>query len=240
MNLQLLNIDGKTILPIVLYGDNRAGRENKVLQYNHKVMAEKFGLPMNYLKMPFPGVSHGQCMNWIINQTIDSIKPDFYWFNDIDCIILKKQTVDIFFNLVKDKMGIAGHCQQSNHKKNKITNSTIHCFPSQAFLWFSSEWYNKIGRPNMDHYSDESDDFGGDTAELLAYKTKESGGIVSVIYPSHVIDPFSPVDSGLFFGRGNTFGNNLLYHQMRGDLEISEDEFINICKKVLAGEFESN
>ena len=35
MNLQLLNIDGKTILPIVLYGDNRAGRENKVLQYNH-------------------------------------------------------------------------------------------------------------------------------------------------------------------------------------------------------------
>ncbi len=236
--MNLLEINNEKILPIILYGDNRAGKDNAILDYHKKVMYEYFNLSLNYVICPFPVVSHGWCMDKIIEQTIDTLKPDHYWFCDIDCIILKKETIPLFYSLVSHRMGIAGHCQQSGHKKNKITNSVIHCFPSQAFLWFSTDWYKKTGSPSMDHYSEETDDFGGDTAELFAYKTKEAGGIVSIIYPSHVIDPFSPVDSGLFFGRGNTFGDNLLYHQMRGDLEISEGEFISKCEQVLNGEFE--
>jgi len=234
--MNLLKIENETICPIVLYGVNRSG---KVTQYHKKVMVDYFSLPINYIECPFPQVSHGWCMNQIINRTIDTLPFDYYWFLDNDAIILKKECIDLFYSLVKNKQGIASHIQNSNHKKIKGQNHTIHPYCSQAFLWFSKQIYNELDRPCMDHWSDGSDDSGGDTAERLTIECKKRGKIVSILYPSHVIYPHSPIDAGLLFGRGNTFGNNLLYHQMRSDMPESENEFIQKCEEVLDGKYQN-
>lgn len=233
MELKLINHNNETILAITLWGSYR---NTEIIKWHKKVMVDKFGLDINYIEAPFPNISHGYCMNQIIGATIDSIKPDYYWFLDSDCIILKKETFNIFYDLVKHKKGIAGHVQQSNHKKNRITESLIHPYASQAFLWFPSELYNKLNRPCMDHWSEGSDEYGGDTAERLSYETKKAGGIVSLIYPSNVYLKNSNIDSGLMFGLGNTF-SDLIYHSMQQDNPKSQELFIEKCKSVLNGDF---
>lgn len=238
MNINFLTINNEKICPVTLYGANRSA---KVTEYHKKVMVEKFEIPVNYVECPFPGVSHGQMMNYLTNKIIDEIGDvDYFAFIDNDCIILKNQVIDIMYGLINHKLGIASHAQISWHKKNKITNSYLHPYASQAFLWFPVELFNKLGRPNLDHYSDnfDSEEYGGDTSELLSYATKNSGYIVSLLYPKSSISPENLLDSGSKFGRGNIFGPDLIYHQMRSDCPESELEFIKMCQEVLNGKFE--
>ncbi len=231
--MNLININNETILPIVLYGANR---NTSVLTYQKRVMVEKFNLPINYIECPFPMVSHGQMMNSVIRETIDSIKPDYYWFIDMDCIILKKECVNIMYDIVKNKRTIFGVGQQSNHKKNKITNSFIHPYVSQAFTCFSSKIYNDSNRPCLDHWSEDLEEFGGDTAERLTYEVEKHGGIVSLIWPSNVFLKNSPINH-LMFGMGNTY-SDLVYHAMQQDNPKSQELFIEKCQEVLDGKYE--
>lgn len=229
MELKLIEKNGEKILAICLHGANR---NPELLEWHKKVMVDKFGLAINYIEAPFPGVSHGQMMNYVISQTIDSIKPDYYWFIDNDCIILKKECIDIMYDLVKRKSGIAGHVQNSNHKKNKVSNSVIHPYVSQAFIWFPAELYKKLGSPCMDHWSEGTNEYGGDTAERLTLAAKKAGGIISLIYPSNVVLPNSPLDADLIFGMGNTF-SDIIFHSMQQNNPEASKLFVQKCKEVL-------
>jgi len=197
-------------------------------------MVDYFKFNINYIQCPFPAMSHGWCMNQILRETIDSLKPDYYFFLDSDAIFLKKEAMDIMYDFVKNKRTLFGITQQSNHKKNNITNSKIHAYVSQACVCFPSKIYNELNRPCMDHWSDGSDEFGGDTAERLTYEAKKKGYLISMIYPSNVYLKNSNLDSGLMFGMGNTY-SDLVYHVMQQDNPISKDLFIEECKKVING-----
>lgn len=232
--MNLITINNETILPIVLYGKNRS---TGVLEYHKKVMVEKFGFPMNYIEAPFPMVSHGTCANQMVLSTIDTIKPTYYWLCDFDSIFLKKYTFNIMYDTVKFKNAIWGQATQSNHKKGP--NQMIpHAYASQGCLCFPTELYDKLGRPNLDHYSEQTEEFGGDTCELLTYAAKENGYIVSLVYPSHSIVSNSELDNGCIFGRGNTYGIDLMYHQMQNDSPLSAGEFIAKCQEVLDRKYE--
>ena len=228
MNLNLFQKNNETILPIVLFGGNR---DEQIVQYHKKVMVDYFKIPFNYIECPFPSVSHGFCMNQIINRTIDSIKPDYYWFCDNDSIILKEEALDIMYDFVKNKYTIAGQIWQSNHKKGP--NGMIpHPYISQAFIWFSTSLFNKLGRPDCDHWVERSD-----TAEEITYKAKENGYIVAGLYPSHSVDPNTDLDNGCRYGLGNTYGSDLMYHASQQNNPKSKDLFIEKCQEVLNGKF---
>lgn len=228
MQIKHLNINGETVLPIVLYGENRS---NSVLQYHQKVMEGYFGLPINYIKCPFPSFSHGFCMNQIINSTIDSVKPDYYWFLDNDAIILKDECISIMYNMVKNKMTVAGQIWQSNHKKGP--NGMIpHPYISQAFIWFSRELFNKLGRPDCDHFIPRSD-----TAEEITYKAKEMGYCIAGFYPSHCEEANTDLDNGCRYGLGNTYGPDLMYHCSQAPHPKHESLFIAKCEEVLSGKY---
>lgn len=234
MQYNLLTINNETVLPITLFGGNR---DSEILEYHKKVMVGKFLIPVNYINCPFPSVSHGYCVNHIIKETITSIKPDYYWFIDNDSIILRKEYINIMYDTVKYKNAIISQATQSNHKLGP-DNFLSHAYASQAFVAFSRELYENLGRPCMDHWSEKSHEFGGDTCERLTYAAKKAGYIVSLIYPSYSIDPNTKLDNGMRFGRGNYYGPNLTYHQMQNNYPNSTNEFIDVCKRVLDGKFE--
>lgn len=228
MNLQLTHYNNETILPITLYGTHR---NLEIIKWHKQVMVNYFGININYIEAPFPNVSHGYCMNQIISSTIDTIKPDYYWFLDSDAIILKKEAFELMYDLSKNKMTLFSHAWQSNHKKGP--NGMIpHPYASQACLFLSSEFYTRLGRPDCDHWIERSD-----TAEEITYKAKEQGYIVSLIYPSHVYEPNTDLDNGCRFGLGNTYGPDLFYHSSQQDNPKSHELFIDKCKKVLEGKY---
>ena len=228
MNLQIFTKNNETILPIVLFGENR---DNEIVKYHKKVMVDFFNIPFNYIQCPFPAASHGYCMNEIINKTIDSIKPDYYWFCDNDSILLKEESIDIMYNFIKNKYTVAGQIWQSNHKKGP--NGMIsHPYISQAFILFSRILFDKLGRPDCDHWIERSD-----TAEEITYKAKEHGYIIAGVYPSHSYEANTDLDNGCKYGIGNTYGPNLMYHASQQNVPRSKDLFINKCMEVLNGKF---
>lgn len=228
MDFKLYSINNETILPIVLFGENRP---MEILEYHKKVMVDFFKIPFNYISCPFPYVSHGTCMNQIIKFTIDSIKPDYYWFCDNDAIILKKECVDIMYDMVKNKMTLAGQIWQSNHKKGP--NGMIpHPYVSQAFMWLSRELYNNLGRPTCDDTVDRSD-----TAEEITYFAKQKGYFIAGCYPSDSVIKNVDLDNGCQYGLSNTYGIDLMYHASQQDNPESKILFINKCNEVLDGKF---
>lgn len=228
MNFKTFNINNETILPVVLFGENR---DVEITNYHKKVMFDYFGIPFNYVSCPFPYVSHGLCMNEVISLTIDSLKPDYYWFCDNDAIILKKECIDIMYDMVKNKMTLAGQIWQSNHKKGP--NGMIpHPYISQAFMWLSRDLYNNLGRPTCDDKIERSD-----TAEEITYFAKEKGYFIAGCYPSHSVIKNVDLDNGFKYGLSNTYGPNLMYHASQQDNPESKNLFIEKCKEVLNGKF---
>ena len=232
MNLQTFSINGETILPITLFGRNRSG---KVLEYHKKVMVNYFGLNINYIECPFPGVSHGQMLDIVIQNSIDTIKPTFFWTLDNDALILKKECINIMYDLVKNKMTLAGQMWQSNHLKGP--NGQIpHPYISQAFAWFSRELYDGLNRPSLNHYED-SPGFGGDTMEKLTYKAKQNGYCIAGFYPSYSFEANTDLDNGCKYGLSNIYGPHLSYHCSQANHEKHEDLFVKMDNRVLNGEF---
>jgi len=229
MKLQTIDKNGEKIAVIVLFGKNRSPN---VLFWQQRVMVDYFGFAINYFECAFPNLSHGECMNAILKQSLDTPDaPDYYLFVDNDAIFLKKECLDLIYDMVKNKMTIFGHAWQSNHKKGP--NGMIpHAYASQATLCFSKSLYNALGRPDCDHWIERSD-----TSEELTYRAKELGYIVALVYPSHSVEPNTDLDNGCRFGLGNTYGPNLMYHVSQQNNPKSAELFVEKCKDVIDGKF---
>lgn len=231
VNLQYVQINGETILPITLYGNNRS---QEVTNWHRRVMVDYLNIPINYLECPFPGVSHGDMMNRWINATMDnpSTRPTYYLWLDNDAIFLKHGVLELVYSMVVNKITVYGQAWQSNHKYGP-NGSIPHAYASQACLMYPTELYEKLGRPDMDHWLSRSD-----TAEELTYHAKLKGYQVALIYPSHSEVADTPLDNGCRYGLGNTYGPNLMYHVSQQSNPCSEPLFIEKCKEVIAGKYE--
>lgn len=211
--MNLITINNETILTFCPYGRNRS---NEMLDL-HKKVYEKFNISINRIEFPFPGMSHGQSIDIFINQTIDTIKPDYYLFTEIDCIPLRSDIIEYCYNIVKNKQTLFGLSHQSNHKKSPIGEFT-HPYASPAFCMFSTELYEKLNRPTADHFIDRSD-----TIEEYTYKCEELGYSVCLAWPTEVKQQRSLV-GWRPFGGGMTY-SNLCYHQSSNDLPESLELF---------------
>lgn len=229
-NLQMISINGETILPVTLYGANRSA---EVTSWHKKVMVDYLGIPVNYIECPFPSVSHGYCMNEVIRQTIDhpTARPTYYLFMDNDAIFMRKGVLEMVYNTVYNKVTLFGHAWSSQHKLKPRGGN--HPYASQATICFASSLYDACGRPDMDHHNPRSD-----TAEELTYEVEEKGYILSLIYPSMCSEGGSPLSQTAQYGRGNIYGPNLMFHQSRADLPDHADSFIHVAQNVTRGFFE--
>lgn len=231
-NLQMVSINGETILPITLYGTNRS---QEVTNWHKKVMVDYLGIPINYIEAPFHlGASHGQVMNEIVRRlTVGAAEPTYYLWLDNDALFLRHGVLEMIYNIVYNKITLFGHGWNAQHK-NKPRGGN-HPYASQATLCYASSLYDACGRPNLDHHNPRSD-----TAEELTFEVEERGFILSLIYPSAFVRGGSPLSQTAEYGMGNIYGPNLMYHCSRADLPDHESMFIDMCKRVVAGEFEIN
>ncbi len=225
----------ETVLIVTLHGSNR---HPEVLEWHRRVMAEHFGWMINYIECPFPAVSHGMCMNQLLAQTVDGPSaPDYYFFIDNDCVALRVEALALAYQQVRDRMTVWGQSWQSNHKSGP--NGLIpHPYASQACLMFPRSIYLALGRPDMDHWVPRSD-----TAEELTYAAKTAGYNVSLLYPSHSVLKDTPLDNGMGYGMGNTYGpltRPLWCHVSQTANPRHVEVFTETCKMVIAGAFEGD
>ncbi len=232
----LTSSDGRveTLLIVTLYGGNR---HPEVLEW-HRRVTQHLGLAVNYIECPFPHVSHGACVNQTLMQTVDLPKPpDYYMLLDMDCVPLRREALGVAYQQVHDGLTVWGHSWQSNHKPGP--NGMIpHPYASQACLMFPRSIYLALGRPDMDHWVPRSD-----TAEELTYAAKAAGYNVSLLYPSHSVLKDTPLDNGMGYGMGNTYGpltRPLWHHTSSAPNPRHVEVFVETCKMVLAGAFEGN
>jgi hypothetical protein len=234
MNLRTLTINGETIAIVTLYGSNR---HPEATQWHARVMVDHFRLPVNYIECPFHlGASHGQMMNEVLRQTVDTPDaPTYYLWLDNDCIPLRCEAIELAYRQVQSKDTIWGHAWQSNHLTGP--NGTIpHAYASQACLLFARETYNALDRCSMDHGQPYCD-----TAEALTYMAKSNGYGVSLLYPSHSVVKDTPLDNGMGYGMGNTYGplsRPLWHHTSRIPHPRHVEVFTETCKMVMDNAFE--
>lgn len=233
--MDLLTINGDTVAIITLYGDNR---HPEVTEWHKRVMVGHFGLPVNYVKCPFPGVSHGYCMNRVLEQTVDAPgAPDHYLWCDNDNVMLCREALGRAYQQVRDGVTIWGQAWQSNHLVGP-NDMVPHPYASQACLMFSREVYNALGRPDMDHHVTHCD-----TAENLTYRAKRGGYNVSLLYPSYSVLADTPLDNGMRYGMGNTYGplsRPLWHHTSSAPNPRHVEVFAETCKMVIVNAFEGN
>lgn len=221
MNIELIEKSGETIFPFLVYGNNRS---SKILEYHKKVYSH-FGMPMNYFEFGFPNISHGAALNFIINQTIDDMCPDYYLITEIDSIFLREDALDDLFDKVKDHRTISGGLHNSNHL-TKADGTTNRPYISPSMHLISRELYDKLGRPTYDHGGD------CDCAEAVTAAAQAKGYCIAGIWPREVIRPDYNLGNGLKFGFGTTYGD-YYYHQMNAGDSDHESSFIAKCEEVL-------
>ena len=234
MNFKTLNINGETILIATIFGENYP---LETVKYHKLVMQDYYNLPVNYISAPFPAINHGQAMDEVIRQSINTIKPDYYLFIDNDAIFLKKGCIELIYSIVSNKITVFGHAWQSNDRKGP-NGSFQHAYAAPATLCFSTELYKKIDSPICAHMTHIIPEMGrSDSGEEITYRAKELGFIVSLIYPSHSVLQNTDLDNGCRYGMGNTYGNNLMYHASQQCNPESKRYFVDKCKEVLSGKY---
>lgn len=219
MKLSTINVPGGSRLAIVsLYGSNRP---TTIVDWQRKVF-DHFDIELNQIDCPFPAQSHGFFLDQIVDYTID--QWDYLITFDMDAIPLRPDFVGQVMDKIKDGRTLFGGAQQSNHIV--VNGSAQHVYVSPCFLAISRNLYEKLGRPTFDHT------LRGDCAEELTWRVKEQGFNLGLVYPSKIIDPCYPLDNGLYFGQGTTYGD-LAYHNFCQDRANSEAMFVDKCKETL-------
>lgn len=231
MNLTVTPLPGgETILPVTLFGANR---HPEVTEWQRRVMQGYHGLWVNQIECPFPGVSHGQMVNHVLNAVgaMDT-PPTYVWLLDNDCFALQRRAFDLMIQSVVNKVTVWGHAWSSSHKVGP-NGSVQHAYASQACLCFPYALYRALGSPDCDHHNPRSD-----TCEELTYAAQMAGYQMSLLYPSHSVDPTVDLDNGCSYGHSIVYGPHLWYHETRADLPGHAERFVAMAKRVIAGEFE--
>lgn len=233
--LTIIERNGEKILPVVLYGENR---NPEVLEWNKKVY-NYLGITMNYLRCPFPHVSHGKMIDEFIKSTLNLV--DYWIFMENDSIILKKDAIDLIYDKIKDKNTVFGGAHQSNHKRGP-NGEMNHPYVGPSLHCISKALYFKLGCPKYDDVNVYSD-----TAEQITYECEKLGYNVCIVWPRSVtgltleecqensIDPqyqFSDLGNGQKFGFGTTYGD-IYYHQMCAGVKGHNERFINKCQEII-------
>ncbi len=226
MNLTLHPLpNGETVAFVTLHGGNR---HPEVLAWHKRVMVDHFGLPVNYVEAPFPGISHGWAMNRVLADV--TTPPTYWWWWDNDCIPMRAEVITHVLDTVRGKRTLWGQGWRSSHKLKPRGGD--HPYASQACLCFPHSLYLALGKPDCDHHNPRSD-----TAEELTYAAEDQGYTVALQWPSHSDTHTTELGQLSWYGRGNVYGPMLTYHESRADLDGHVERFVAMAQRVVAGEF---
>lgn len=231
MNLQLIDFNNEKIGIFIPIGSNRS---SEIIAYSQKVF-DLFKIPVNYFKFPFPNISHGQALDFILKECINYV--DYFVFFEQDSIPLDESILDIIYSKIKDKKTIFASSQTAMHK------DLYHIYGAPNFLCFSKELFIKLGKPSL------NDNFENcDTAQNLTRCAENSGATIALIYPSHFYQTteeeqnktgnpeFWLLGQRYKFGLGTTYGE-LIYHSFMNNIQRSEELFINKAQEILNRKF---
>jgi hypothetical protein len=137
---------------------------------------------------------------------------------DIDCIPLKKNTVNEAREWVNNNIGLYSVAQNPNHIQGALD------YASPAFIAFSRKTYEKLGEPSFAACSEW--DVGGEyTHNALAQNIQ-----IKLMYPRHVEIPKWKLRDGTAFGIGTTYEDKIYHHfESRKSTEL----FVTKCNHVI-------
>ena len=242
-NIQLTEINGEKVFEFSICADHR---DQEIPIWQKKVF-DKFGAKINQLYFEFGrlGLSHGQVIDWIMEQIKDRKDIDYVVMWENDSLPLRKDYLQIIYDKIKDKNTIMGSSQRSQHKV-KFGGTTNHVYAATPFS-ISIKLYNKIGRPTFDHHIPRSD-----TYEEVGFRVEELGYNVCLVYPRstigltpsemeelHCPTPKALVCQEVYSGFGTVFGDNLWFHTFFPPVSSHKKHFIQKCQEVLSGKFDN-
>lgn len=141
---------------------------------------------------------------------------------DIDCIPLKRNTIELGIGL--SKYAVVGAAQHASH----IPNSADYVSP--AFMVLRREIWELLGRPSF--APTNRADVGGEVS-IAAYDHPDV--VVLMSYPISVEQPMWKFDDGSMFGIGTNYGN--VYHAFESRMnEDARNKFIQKCREVVSVE----
>lgn len=233
MQLNVIQKNNETILPICFYGKNR---NNEVLLY-HKKVTDFFNIPMNYIEFPFEQTGHGQAIQWMINQTINSPQIDYYWFCDMDCTPTDKNFINIMYDKISDKRTIFGPALSTNHR-----GFPQHIYCAAFCLAFSRKLYLELGSPNMTDMIERSD-----TGQELTWIAQEKGKNIFLMFPRTfnelTQEEMDATGNPKYWELGKIFRYGLgtqydyIYHSFMQNIPRSSKLFIEKCKQIIYNEY---
>ena len=186
----------------------------------HTSYHNRMGFPINYIKIDYRTINHGQAMNNIIDR-LSEAGIDHFVFLDNDALILRRDGAKIIYNHLKDGNTLFGGAQNSNH----ININPKHPFVQPSTFCISRSLYDKLGRPQLgDHFNRHR----SDTCEEATWLCQEKGYTVSMLFPSHYSELTDeeaaesgapkawPLTDTLNYGIGTTYGDLFFHSGMQG------------------------
>jgi hypothetical protein len=202
----------------ILYSPN----SNPEFIHAAKSVHQHFNLNVTYWNIT---ARHALWMDHVINNT----NAEIIGFLDIDCVPLSASAVPELVNFVIKNKSIAGCAQASNHLP-PMTH--IFIAPCCFFIW--KPLWEALGKPSFFETA------RSDVCEEICYLAEQNGVRMKALYPSFFErEPEEGVwrlnNYGLY-GIGTTFQEKF-YHLYQSRFESNIDLFIQRCKEVVAGEF---
>lgn len=185
------------------------GNLNPDIAIFQKKVFEKFDIDLVQIETK---LQHDEAIDhWLTNNHFDTIA-----IFDVDCIPLTGIDEGIKYALLDHVYGAA---QQANH----IRNSPIYASP--AFICFSRETYEKIGRPSFKANTK------GDVGIDITLSAKEYNVPIKLLWPIHVQVPKWDLGKDSCFGLGTNYENRI-YHAFESRMGNGK-MFIEKCKEIL-------
>jgi len=196
--------------------------------YNHRIKEEIVKSQKSIFDLYNQKISQIFLNDWpghgkAVDNYLNNLSEDWEYFMlfDIDCIPLDKYIIPETIEWVKNNVGIFSVAQKASH----IPNSIVYASP--AFISFSRETYNLLGKPSFLPTS------RSDCGAELTYIANEKGIQVKLMYPTKVEVPKWELNDKKMFGYGTNYENRI-YHSFESRFNRN-NLFINKCNEILNG-----
>jgi hypothetical protein len=190
-----------------------------------KTVHQHYSLPITYWVVK---ARHPIWMDHVMNNT----DADIVGFLDIDCIPLSVDAVPTLIEFVRNNKSIAGCAQATNHIPPM---SHIFIGPCCFFIW--KPLWEALGKPSF------LETPRSDVCQEICYLAEQNGVRMLALYPTFFErEPQEGVwrlhNYGLY-GIGTTFQNKF-YHLYQSRFESNIDLFIQRCRDVITGRFNTD
>lgn len=174
-------------------------------------------------------LTHGDILNFYINDFFANSNHDVILILDIDCIPLNKEIIDISFDLAR-KGNIIGNFQKYELRKNSLP------YAAPSFLCISKEVFYDCGRPSLGNVQNY------DTGEFLTMVASKLN-IPIILFPikkhDYTFDVFvNDLNMSTKVNAGITYeyeGIEATYHLFfaRDNLNAIQKNFYEKCQKII-------